>query len=121
MSYAKNGDATAKVEHSPRLLGNYLVCANCTDGVVEDEGKTYGCPVCDGDPNITYETVAEYSRQIDALLAERDALREALQELSEMYVHAWDLVDGGLFMSPNSVKKFEAAHAKAAAALKGKE
>ena len=50
--------------------------------------------------------------------AERDAevmeLVEALNDLSSMYSHAWDLVDGGLMMMREvSIPKFEKAHAKA--------
>ncbi len=37
----------------------------------------------------------------------------SLKGLSDMYVHAWDLRDGGLFMSERSVAKFEKLHAQA--------
>ena len=39
-----------------------------------------------------------------------DALVKALTELSNMYTHAWDRVDGGLTMFGSSVDRFEKAH-----------
>lgn len=42
---------------------------------------------------------------------------EALKELSAMYIHAWDLVDGGLMMMEPSIAKFESVHGKADDAL----
>ena len=39
-----------------------------------------------------------------------DALVKALTELSHMYTHAWDRVDGGLTMFGSSVDRFEKAH-----------
>ena len=53
-----------------------------------------------------------------ALLADLDAMRGALEELSAMYAQTWDKVDGGLAMFSDSVRRFEKAHARAAAALK---
>lgn len=58
---------------------------------------------------------------IDALKDENLRLREALRGLSEMYVHAWDIVDGGLMMMGESVPMFEEAHEKARAALGGEQ
>jgi hypothetical protein len=49
--------------------------------------------------------------------AENETLRAALSELSAMYAHAWDLVDGGLIMMGPSIPRFEAAHAAARKAL----
>lgn len=46
-----------------------------------------------------------------------EAMREALMELSAMYTHAWDLVEGGLVMTQSSMPRFENAHAAAVAAL----
>lgn len=44
-------------------------------------------------------------------------LRAALKDLTDMYTHAWDLVDGGLIMLPPSIPRFEAAHNAAMLAL----
>ena len=51
------------------------------------------------------------------LLAQVDALAGALKDLSAMYAHAWDLVDGGLMMMGTSIPKFEKAHKAAYKAL----
>lgn len=52
-------------------------------------------------------------------LTEREAkLSNALHELSNLYVHAFDLVDGGLIMLPSSVELFEIRHAAAEEILK---
>jgi hypothetical protein len=51
------------------------------------------------------------------LLAAAPDLLEALNDLSAVYTHAWDLVDGGLMMFGDSIPRFEAAHAKARAAI----
>jgi hypothetical protein len=51
------------------------------------------------------------------LIAAAPDLLEALAELSAMYAHTWDRVDGALVMLHSGVTRFEAAHAKAAAAL----
>lgn len=66
-------------------------------------------------PEVSRETNAAYiaaanPSAILALLDERDALRAALKGLSDMYGHAWDLVDGGLFMNESSTARFEKAH-----------
>ena len=61
----------------------------------------------------------------DRLHAEVAALRTALKDLSDMYGHAWDLVDGGLMMMDHrrrfralqSISRFERAHEAALAAL----
>lgn len=44
-------------------------------------------------------------------------LREALRALSDMYVYAWDSVNGDLIMMGSGVNKFESAHARAEEAL----
>lgn len=47
----------------------FLLCQRCkATGYVEDDGVKRECPVCDGDPKITYEAFAEYAQQIDELL-----------------------------------------------------
>lgn len=51
--------------------------------------------------------LADIAREIEQ---ERDALRAALKGLSDMYGHAWDLIDGGLFMNESSTARFEKAH-----------
>ena len=48
---------------------------------------------------------------------EKAQLVEALSGLSKMYASAWDLVDGGLVMLPDSIPKFEKAHSIAYATL----
>jgi hypothetical protein len=48
---------------------------------------------------------------------EVEKLRSALKGLSDMYSHAWDLVDGGLMMHGSSVERFESAHNAAYALL----
>ena len=51
------------------------------------------------------------------LVGKIKTLRAALQELSDMYGHTWDLVDGGLMMMDQGIPRFERAHAAALAAL----
>lgn len=53
--------------------------------------------------------------QLDNSKAE---LLGALSELSDMYSHAWDLVDGGLMMFQDSIPRFEKAHLRADNAIK---
>lgn len=60
-------------------------------------------------------SVVEVER--DALAAEGQRLREALQGLSDMYTHAWDTTEGGLHMMAPSVERFDKAHAAARIAL----
>ena len=50
-----------------------------------------------------------------------EAMRKALEELSEMYTHAWDLTNGGLTMLGGSMDRFERAHENARAALAAAE
>ena len=50
--------------NSTMLLGDAIICTECTGGFVEDDGQKHPCPVCDGDPVITFATFKEYSRQI---------------------------------------------------------
>lgn len=52
-----------------------------------------------------------------ALQKQRDQLREALKEMEAMYTHAWDRVEGGLLMMPDSVARFDSACERARAAL----
>ena len=51
------------------------------------------------------------------LIAGAPELYEALKDLSDMYAHTWDQVDGALVMLPPSIPRFEAAHKKAQEAL----
>lgn len=53
----------------------------------------------------------------DSIKAAAQELYDALAELSDMYVHAWDVADGGLMMMGSSVERFEKAHEAATAAL----
>lgn len=46
------------------------------------------------------------------------ALREALKELTDLYSHIWDRVDGAFVLMPASIPRFEKAHAKAVRVLK---
>jgi hypothetical protein len=48
---------------------------------------------------------------------ENETLRAALSELSDVYTHCWDLVDGGLLLMPSSMERFEKANAAARKAL----
>jgi len=48
-----------------------------------------------------------------------DAMVKALTDLSNMYAHAWDRVDGGLTMFGSGVERFEKAHYAAQVALCG--
>lgn len=66
-----------------------------------------------------YYTAMVAKPDLRALLADLDAMRGALRELSDMYARTWDKVDGGLAMFSDSMKRFEKAHARAHAALKG--
>ncbi len=66
------------------------------------------CPKCIGN--------ASDSRR-DNLEQENATLRAALSELSNVYTHCWDLVDGGLILMPSSMERFENANAGARKAL----
>lgn len=46
---------------------------------------------------------------IRALLADYDCLRKAAAQVDALYPNVWDLVEGGLFIMPESVKRFDAA------------
>ena len=61
----------------------------------------------------------EIAARMSALESDHAAMREALEELSDMYGHAWDLVGGGLMMMDGSIPRFETAHAKARSVLAG--
>ena len=60
-------------------------------------------------------------KQVVELKKRISTLEIALRELSAMYSHAWDAVDGSLLMLPESIPRFEAAHRAAEAALKESE
>lgn len=62
-----------------------------------------------------------YKAIIEAEREKVRKLREALKGLSDMYTYAWNLTEGGLIMFPESVDRFEVAHAKAKQALKDTE
>lgn len=47
------------------------------------------------------------AQELHAMLVECGA---ASKELSNMYTHAWDRVDGAVFMAGESVPRFERAH-----------
>ena len=47
-------------------------------------------------------------------------LEGALRGIMPYWTHAWDLVEGGLFIDKQSVKKFDAAFQRARALLEGK-
>lgn len=55
---------------------------------------------------------------LDAKDARIKELEGALRELSAMYSHAWDTVNGDLLMMSGSIPRFEAAHKRAEEALK---
>jgi hypothetical protein len=57
------------------------------------------------------------SRNSDAY----DEAIAALKELSAMYAHAWDRVDGCLVMMPGSIERFEKAHAEAKRVLRSQQ
>ena len=52
----------------------------------------------------------QISERLIVAVNNHDALVKALTELSNMYTHAWDRVDGGLTMFGSSVDRFEKAH-----------
>ena len=72
------------------------------------------------EPDYRKPSVSDIRNQLDAhadALEERQELIAALRGLSEMYVHSWDLVSGGLVMLGDSLPKFERAHETARALL----
>ena len=75
------------------------------------------CYVTDGaDEPEEYPSEANAAFIVKACNA-HEALVKALQDLSKMYSHAWDVVDGGLMMHGNSIDHFESAHHAAQVAL----
>ena len=66
----------------------------------------------------TVKCTAIPDEEINRLRESNAELLAALKGLSDMYVYAWDRVDGGLVMMDSGVMKFEAAHKKASTALK---
>lgn len=52
------------------------------------------------------------------LIAAAPDLLAALEALSELYVHTWDRMEGGLMMMESGVHRFEHAHEKAIDAIK---
>jgi hypothetical protein len=60
---------------------------------------------------ILYESNADYQSALAAAWEQRcRKLYAAAVELSAMYGHAWDRVDGALIMMGGSVPRFEKAH-----------
>jgi len=57
---------------------------------------------------------------LDAQAERIKALEGALRGIMPYWTHAWDLVEGGLFIDKQSVKKFDAAFQRARALLEGK-
>lgn len=55
--------------------------------------------------------IRDMAAELERLQAANAKLRAACEAHSALYVHAWDVVDGGLLMSRPSVEKFEKAHA----------
>jgi len=63
-------------------------------------------------------TALALMRQRDRAETDRAALLEVCKAMSDLYVYAWDLVDGGLMMMADSgVPAFEEAHGKCQAAI----
>lgn len=60
---------------------------------------------------------APYTSSGNNLLSKLAIAREALKDITKMYSHAWDLVNGGLMMMPDSIPQFEKAHEKVEKAL----
>lgn len=54
---------------------------------------------------------------IRALLSDYDRLRAAAKQVDALYPNVWDLVDGGLFIMPENVKRFDDAFDALRAAL----
>lgn len=79
-----------------------------SEGAVRD----YNCPETGKRCDRMCQTMCDI--QADRL----ELLTEALSDLSDMYAHVWDRVDGALVMLPQSIKRFERAHAKARIALR---
>src|SRR5574337_669691 len=59
--------------------GTGFITCQCGTGKVEEDGVSRNCPVCDGDPRITLETIKEYARQVDSFSKENAELRSAYQ------------------------------------------
>ena len=59
----------------------------------------------------------EISEANARLIAAAPELLRSLKSLSDMYVHCFDTTDGGGYMSPKSVERFEAEHKKAVDAI----
>ena len=62
----------------------------------------------------------EAADALDAQAERIKALEGALRGIMPYWTHAWDLVEGGLFIDKQSVKKFDAAFQRARALLEGK-
>ena len=51
--------------HGHTVAPQVIICEECDGkGQIFDDGLYRECPVCDGDPRITFQTVKEYARQI---------------------------------------------------------
>lgn len=100
----------------------------------ETWAKERGHPLCDVIPSygpassmpkteLRFSDIAWETFQAASDLAAKreredvDGLLTALKDLSKMYTHAWDLVDGGLTMMGESIPLFEKRHKAASKAI----
>jgi len=59
-----------------------MICQECVGtGSVEHDGVSKLCPVCDGEPLITFQTVKSYAQQIDI---QREIALELRAKISEL-------------------------------------
>lgn len=65
------------------------------------------------DPEVAKANAAFIVKAVNA----HDALVKALTDLSNMYSHAWDCVNGNLVMLGSSIERFEKAHYAAQVAI----
>jgi hypothetical protein len=61
----------------------------------------------------------EVVKKVQEMAEENAHLAESLNEMSAMYTHVWDRVDGGLTMTAKSVERFDSACDKAFKLLTG--
>jgi len=90
---------------------------------LRDEGQitktvVHGSGQVLGERFIPDKLCTEAADALDAQAERIKALDGALRELSAMYSHAWDTVNGDLLMMSGSIPRFEAAHKRAEEALK---
>jgi RecJ-like exonuclease len=67
----QNNEVLPPVEGKPELNPTpspFILCEECEGkGQIFDDGIYRECPVCDGEPKITFATVKSYAQQIDRL------------------------------------------------------